>query len=375
MSLTRGDFLRGTAAVGLTLAAGPTAFAATAPVRRLLYVATDGNVDVFDIGRGFARVKHLDLPQTVYGVRGMCASAASQALYISYGGNGGENGFGGMLALDLRTDRALWNRSYQPNGVDSPAVSPDGRWVYLPDGALSDAGRWYVIESRTGLARRFIHGGRGAHNTVLSRDGRRIYMGGRSHNELLVADTRTGGLLHRIGPLRSGVRPLAIDRRERFAFTTATGFLGFQVSSIASGKVLHTLDFPGFSLDPSFDISAPSHGISLSPDERTVWVMDSPNEFVHVFDVSKLPATPRMIASVKIGSMRAEEKPCRYACDKDGWVSHSRDGRYVFVGDGGDVIDTRTRKSIKTIDRLANTRKYLEIQFTRGRVSWAPAYR
>ena len=352
------------------------AAAAAAPLRRYEYVVTDGNVYVYDIDRGFRLVKHVPLPLTIYGVRGLCASARTQALYVSYGGNGGENGFGAMLAYDLRTDRVLWSRTYDPDGVDSPAVSPDGRRVYLPDGALSNAGRWHVVDTRDGRRLGYLQGGRGAHNTVISRDGRRLYMGGRSHNELLVADTRNGRIVKRIGPLRGGVRPFAIDRRERFAFTTATGFLGFQVSSVATGRVLHTQTFPGFTWDPdTFEISAPSHGISLAPDERTVWVIDSPNEYVHVFDVSRLPAAPRMVGSVKIGSLKEPERPCRYACLKDGWVRHTRDGRFVLVGDGGDVIDARTRRTIKRLEPLANTRKYLEVHFSRGRVAWAAPYR
>ena len=75
----------------------------------------------------------------------------------------------------------------------------------------------------------------------------------------------------RVGPLRSGVRPFTINGRETLVFTTATGFLGFQVSSLSSGRVLYTQAFPGFSWSPAnFAPSAPSHGISLSPNER--WV-------------------------------------------------------------------------------------------------------
>ena len=35
--------------------------------------------------------------------------------------------------------------------------------------------------------------------------------------------------------------------------------------------------------------STTSHGISLTPDERQLWVIDAPNSYVHAFDVTRLP--------------------------------------------------------------------------------------
>jgi hypothetical protein len=51
---------------------------------------------------------------------------------------------------------------------------------------------------------------------------------------------------------------------------------------------------------------------------------------------------------------------------KEGWLLHSRDGRFVYVGDAGDVIDTAKRKSIAYLQPLANTRKFIEIDWNRG---------
>jgi hypothetical protein len=172
-----------------------------------------------------------------------------------------------------------------------------------------------------------------------------------------------------IGPLRSGVRPFTINGRETLAYTTATGFLGFQVSSIASGRVLYTQTFPGFGWNPAnFEPSAPSHGISLSPDERSVWVLDAPNSYVHVFDVSHLPrGGPRLLANVRLSMpMSGEESPCSYDCARDGWIQHSRDGRFVYVGDAGDVFNARTFRLVAFLPALRNTRKMLEIDWRGG---------
>jgi DNA-binding beta-propeller fold protein YncE len=172
-----------------------------------------------------------------------------------------------------------------------------------------------------------------------------------------------------VGPLQDTLRPFTVNGRETLAFTTATGTLGFQVANLRTGKVLYTESFKGFHWDPEKfpGISAPSHGISLSPDEKEVYVMDAPNSHVHVFDVSGLPAhRPRHVADIRITSMKGLEHPCAYDCDRDGWLQHSRDGRFVYVGDAGDVIDTSTRRPVAHLRALRNSRKMLEIDWQNG---------
>jgi DNA-binding beta-propeller fold protein YncE len=303
------------------------------------------------------------------GTRGVVASPATHTLYISYGGDGGSSGTGSLLAYDLLSGRVRWQR-HLGTGIDSMAITLDGRRIYMPSGELDGSGTWDVLAASDGHVLARLHGGAGAHNTVVGLSGRRVYLGGRNGDYLDVADTATNRVVKRIGPLRSGVRPFTINGRETLAFTTATGFLGFQVSSITSGKVLYTETFPGFGWSPgSFRASAPSHGISLSPDERQVWVMDAPNSTVHVFDVSGLPSrAPSLIASVRMSeSMSGDERPCAYDCTRDGWLQHSRDGRYVYVGDAGDVIDTHTFRVVAHLPALRQSRKMLEIDWRNGR--------
>jgi DNA-binding beta-propeller fold protein YncE len=249
------------------------------------------------------------------------------------------------------------------------AISPDGSRVYMPTGELDQSGVWNILDAGDGHVIGSIQGGAGAHNTVMGLSGRNVYLGGREHDYLEVASTSTNQVFRRIGPLRSGVRPFTINGRETLAYTTATGFLGFQVSSIATGRVLYTQTFPGFGWSSAtFSPSAPSHGISLSPDERRVWVIDAPNGYVHVFDVSRVPRRrPRLLANIRLAHpLIGEESPCAYDCARDGWLQHSRDGRFVYVGDSGDVIDARTFRIVAFLAPLRQTRKTLEIDWRGG---------
>jgi DNA-binding beta-propeller fold protein YncE len=331
------------------------------------YVFPDGSMFVYDMDAGQRLVQRVALPMA-RGIRGVVASPRTHILYISYGGDGGAHGNGSLLAYDLLAGRVLWARSLN-TGIDSMAISRDGARLYMPSGELDESGVWNVLDARNGNLITRIQGGAGAHNTVVSLSGRDVYLGGRNHNYLEVASTSTDRVFRSIGPLRSGVRPFTINGRETLAYTTATGFLGFQVSSISSGRVLYTQTFPGFGWNPAnFEPSAPSHGISLSPDERSVWVLDAPNSYVHVFDTSLLPRrAPWLLANIRLSKpMSGEESPCSYDCARDGWIQHSRDGRFVYVGDSGDVFDARTFRLVAFLPALRNTRKMLEIDWRGG---------
>jgi DNA-binding beta-propeller fold protein YncE len=338
------------------------------------YVFPDGRMYVYDMDNGHRLVKSISLPTTT-GVRGVVASPATHMLYVSYGGDGGSNGNGSMLKYDLVADKVVRTKSYS-HGIDSMAISPGGETIYMPDGELSPDGVWYVIDASSGNEIGTINGGLGPHNTIVSPDGTHVYLGGRNHNYLEVADTTTHQVIKNIGPLMSGVRPFTINGTETLAYISVTSFLGFQVGDIATGRVLYTVPIHGFSWDGSGP-SDPSHGVSLSPDGKELYVLDWPNNYVHVFDVSGVPASPpRQVADIRLSrSMHHQEFPCAYDCLADGWLQHSRDGRFVYVGDEGDVIDTATRKSVGNLPTLYNTRKMIEIDWQNGVPIFSPTSR
>jgi len=151
------------------------------------------------------------------------------------------------------------------------------------------------------------------------------------------------------------------------------GFLGFSVADTDSGKLLYTIQVQRFPKTGG-SATAPSHGVSLSPDEKEIYLIDSINSYVHVFDISRLPgAFPKQVADIALtGKLLGHESGCAYDCVKDGWLHHGRNGRFVFVGDSGDVIDTKLRKTIAILPAMANTRKEIEIDIDleHGRTVW-----
>lgn len=322
------------------------------------YVISDGAVYVYSIDDRNRLVQTIGLPQIGSSIHGAVVSPPTGRLYISYGSQ--QPPGGSLLAYDLRRGRVLWQRTY-PFGIDSMAIDPDGRWIYMPAGEKTTSGAWRIIAASDGKPTgRTIEGPAGAHNTIMGPGGRFLYLGGVDYPYLEVASTATNRIVRKLGPLNPpGVRPFTIDGSQTFAFTTATSLLGFQVSNIRTGKVLYTVPVPGFSFDPATFGRTPDHGISLSPDGRELYLIDTPNGYVHVFDVAGLPAAaPRLVASIKL----------RHAPPNDGWLQHSRDGRYVYVGRSGDVIDTRTRRIVDYLRPLQATADFLEIDWRHGRV-------
>jgi hypothetical protein len=325
--------------------------------RHYEYVFPDGAMYVYDIDHGHRLAQRVPLPG-VNGVRGVAASPRTHMLYISYGAFGGPGTIGRLLAYDLLSGSVVYNRSYS-RGIDSMAIDPAGARIYMPDGEGSRDGVWSVIAARSGNVIRLINGGLSPHETIVGLSGKRVYLGGRNWPYLEVASTATDRVVKRIGPLRAGVRPLTINGRETIAYTTATGLLGFQVSSIRTGHVLFTIGFgPRFPANPAtLRFSAPSHGISLTPTERQLWVIDSPNGYVHVFDVRRVPrGRPRRIADIRL----------THSLTSDGWIQISRSGCYVYVGDSGDVLSTRSFRRVAYLPALRSTKESLEIDWRHG---------
>jgi WD40 repeat protein len=354
---------RPAAAASPVAPASSAAPASSSEIHHYEYVFDDGLISVYDMDNSQKLIKTIGLPQTEEGIRGVTVAPSTHLLFISYGGDG-TNFNGSVLAYDLVAEKVVWT-VHLKTGIDSGEVSPDGKRLYMPTGENTPSGIWNILNTENGAVVGTIQGGSGAHNTIASNDGRYVYLGGREHDYLDVYDTTTGKV-REIGPLINTVRPFTVNAENTLAFTTATEFDGFQVSSIATGKVLFTVSFG--SVPKGFPFSGPSHGASLSPDEKQLYVIDSPNKAVRVYDVSRVAegVAPTELGVIPVAGLSGDESPCAYDCTRGGWVQHSLDGRFVYVGDSGEVIETATRKVLTTLPTLLNTKKTLEIDWSGG---------
>ena len=185
-------------------------YVARAPRDRTGFRTLAPSIEVFDIDNGHALVKviPLDAPDgttPVANVRGITASAATQTLFISHYGSykdlrPGRELSGHVLALDIETDRVLWNRAYE-SSVDRGAVTPAGSTLFMPSGELATTPFFYIIDAATGAEQpeQRITVARYTHNTVVTLDGSRVFMSafggwGNTNFEpyIHIADTSTG---------------------------------------------------------------------------------------------------------------------------------------------------------------------------------------
>jgi hypothetical protein len=189
--------------------------------------------------------------------------------------------------------------------------------------------------------------------------------------DLRTGQLRPGGLV----PFPSGILTV-VDERRGVMYVTRPGFLGFRVLDLRTATWRFNVTFTGFTWNPRFGPNPPSHGLSLAPDGRELWVLDAPNSRVHVFDVSGLPQLrPRQVADIRLSKpLSGRENPCSTDCERIGSLQHSADGRYVYIGDAGDVIDAAKREVLVNLEALHNSRVHLEVVFTAGQPSF-PAQR
>jgi hypothetical protein len=330
----------------------------TSHIRRLLYVAEPGVRDyleygghgllVFDIDDGHKFVKRIPTGGlrengTPLNVKGICANADTQRIYIST--------LESLQCVDLVSEHLLWERKY-PGGCDRMALSPDGRIIYLPTLEKDD---WHVVDAATGDIIQTISPKSKSHNTVYGPDGKWCYLAGLGSPLLSVADTATHTVTKTVGPFSHSIRPFTVNGNQTRCYVCLNELLGFEIGDIDTGRKLYRVEVQGFQPGPVKRHGCPSHGIGLTPDETEIWVVDGHNRQVHIFDNTVDP--PRQVQSIELR-------------DEPGWVTFSLDGRLAWPSTG-DVIDVRTRKIITQLTdeegRSVMSEKLLEIDVADGK--------
>ena len=185
------------------------------------------------------------------------------------------------------------------------------------------------------------------------------------------------------GRIRYGVRPPprasddVVVRNPALGveYETRRGLLGVRVLSLRSDRLREVVSFEGFTWNPHFGPDPPDHGLSLAPDRPELWVVDAPNGVIHVFDVSS--ASPKPVVNLRLTKpLSGDENPCASRrCARLGWLEHSADGRYVYVGDSGDVFDATKREQIANLEALHQSRLLLEVDWVDGKPQFPGAVR
>jgi hypothetical protein len=319
---------------------------------RFIYAAqSDGVIQVYDMDHSHQLVKRIEAFSCCADVRGAAAAAPTHRLYVMYN----RDNQGHVVAIDLLNDRVVWDKVLHSPGVDRGNLTPDGKVLYLPTWE-SDLQSPYelVIDAITGVELNRISIPPQSHDTIVSLDGRRVFMETKSATHAMyVADTATNAVVETItGYCCSGIlAPFSINGAGTSMVNDVYGYYGFALADVTAGHVTTFVPFAGTS-------GSTGHGIAWTPDEREVWADDGGNPYVHVFDMTANP--PRQTHLVRVSNVSPH------------WVTFSVDGGFAYVAgrkgtnDPTDIIDPKTYNRIGT---LGPSEDLLEVDFTNGAVS------
>ena len=332
---------------------------ASSGVKRLLYVASPGvrnyleygghGVIVFDIDAGYRFVKRiptkgLDKDGKPWNVKGVCANAVTARMYISTPGT--------LQCLDLNTEKVLWERAYE-GGCDRMSMTPDGKAIYLPS---FEKDHWHVVNAEDGEMIAKITPKSGAHNTLVSLDGKWAYLAGLKSPVMTIADAKEHKAARKIEGFSAPVRPFTVNGKGNIVYACVNDLIGFEVGDLDAGKMIHRVQVPGMKKGPIKRHGCPSHGVGLTPDEKEVWVVDAFNQMVHVYDNSAMP--PTFVESVKVR-------------DEPGWITFRLDGVHAWPSTG-DIIDVKSRKVVTQLKdeegRPVMSEKMVEVQWEGGKI-------
>jgi len=191
-----------------------------------------------------------------------------------------------------------------------------------------------------------------------------------------VVDLTTGRVDHGVRPPPPQPdRVLVPNPAVGVEYSTQRGELGVRVRSLRTHQLLERLTFEGYTWNPRFGPNPPDHGLSLAPDRPELWVLDAPNSVIHVFDINN--AIPKPLVDIRLTKpLSGDENPCASnRCGRIGWLQHSADGRFVYVGDVGDVIDTAKREEVANLEALHESRLLVEVDWVDGKPAFPAGLR
>jgi YVTN family beta-propeller protein len=238
--------------------------------------------------------------------------------------------------------------SNHPNNI---AVTKDGGRVLV--GIARDPGALDVIDT-TSLTRTKsipVHGR--LHNVYVTPDGRYVITGSISGKLLTVIDLATEQPVWEL-KLDRGVRPMTIeagpDGSTRRIFAQLSDLNGFSVIDFAERKEVARVVLPDSPVEFEVDegrASAPSHGIGVSPDGKTLWVTSIPNNAVFAYSLDDL----KLIGQVALPVLNVPGHGPIGAVPN--WVTFTPDGKSLYVSNAAlrsvSAIDTNSMKLIATI--------------------------
>jgi YVTN family beta-propeller protein len=233
--------------------------------------------------------------------------------------------------------------SNHPNNI---AVTKAGDRILV--GIARGTGAVDVIDAST-LARTksILVNGR-LHNIYVTPDGKHLITGSIPGKLLTVIDLEREVPLWELA-LDKGVRPMAIeagpDGATKRIFVQLSDTNGFAVVDFAARKEVARITLPEAAVEFETDAgraTAPSHGIGVAPDRRTLWVTSIPNNAVFVYALPEI----KLIGEVALPALKLSgHGPI---ASVPNWVTFTPDSKTIYISNAAlksvTAIDTEAMK-------------------------------
>jgi DNA-binding beta-propeller fold protein YncE len=236
--------------------------------------------------------------------------------------------------------------SNHPNNI---AVAKDGRIVV---GIARGEGALDIIDPVKLEVKKTIPTHGRLHNCYTSNDGNYAICGSVQKGVFTAFDLKTETIAweHQFD---HGVRPMTIehnaDGSPKRVFVQMAAFDGFAVLDFKTHEEIARIKLPdlktGVDMDPGRE-DAPSHGIGVSPDRKTVWVTSIPQNAVFVYDITSPDLKQiKLTDTIKLPDLQIPGK--RLGGAVANWVTFTPDGQ-IYIANSGlrsvTAINMQTKK-------------------------------
>lgn len=223
----------------------------------------------------------------------------------------------------------------RPNSI---SATPDGKYVFVA--IAQGPGGVDVIDAVATKKIKTIPIKGAVHYAYLTPDNKYVAATSVGGKIITIIDVAT---LEPIGDVnfKVGVRPVAFelgqDGLTSRMFVQLSDFDGFDVVDFKTREIVATVKNPGEPVSlVGAHSGAPSHGIAVSPDNKTLWVNSSVAGAVFIYSLPDL----KLLGHTVVG-------------DVPDWLTFTPDGKVVYDSNAGSnsisAIDTKTFKEIARI--------------------------
>lgn len=241
-----------------------------------------------------------------------------------------------VWATDTKTGKLIAKAplSGHPNNL---SISKDGKRLFV---AIAVApGAVDVIDTATMKNIKSIPVKGAVHNTYVTPDGKYAIAGSVAGKMLSVIDEQTLEVAWAL-PFDLGVRPMAFEKAADGStsrvFVQLSGYNGFAVVNFKTHEEVARIKLPDQPSGGHAEGGAPSHGIGITPDGKTLWVNSSPAKGVFIYSLPDL----KVAGYVATGLV-------------PDWITFTPDSKMIYIANSGansvSAIDIASRKEVARI--------------------------